>query len=172
MKIIVKRFCQLFFLSSLFLLAEDFIVVKNGEAIAGIEAGSDLPACRNAVQLIAKYVQLSTGAKLQERSQGSRVVLKIEHGDLDIEGFRVRFLPEQIMEITGGGSNGIHFAALDFCERYLGVRFLFPGELGEYIPKLESLMIEKKDFTDAPKFLTRYLTSANPHVSRRLYQVW
>lgn len=134
MKIIMKRFLVLFFLSSLLLVADDFIVVKNGQAVAGIEVGSDVPACRNAAQLIVKYVQLSTGAKLQERNQGSRVVLKIEQGDLDMEGFRVRFLAEQVMEITGGGSNGIHFAALDFCERYLGCVSCFPGILASIFP--------------------------------------
>jgi len=166
---------QIFLIFALFtgaLQAADFRVVENGVAVAGIEIKTADPACQEAAQTIAKYVRLSSGALLGNTAKGPRIILQIEQGKLDIEGFRFRFPSPEVMEITGGGPYGIRFGALDFCERYLGVRFLFPGELGEYIPKHKSISIEEKEFQDAPKFLTRYLSSGNDHPSRRLYQEW
>lgn len=174
--------------------AADLRVVENGRPVVGIECTSApaamcdaektvreetngkrlsaAEAMRDASEIIRKYVRLTTGAQLADTKAGPRIILKIEKGKMDIEGFRFAFPSPDVMEIIGGGPYGLRFAALDFCERFLGVRFLFPGPLGEYIPKLTSVSVPARAFQDAPKFKSRLLTGGNYHETRRLYQEW
>ena len=49
-----------------------------------------------------------------------------------------------------GSVNGVY----DFMERFLGMRFYYPG-LGTYVPKIKDLQIESVAYTDAPVFYTR-----------------
>ncbi|MHB8993656.1 MAG: DUF4838 domain-containing protein [Armatimonadota bacterium] len=55
---------------------------------------------------------------------------------------------------AGGTSNGTANGVYAFIEKALGVRWLMPGEHGDYIPSLKSLSLET-DLTDAPFFLNR-----------------
>lgn len=47
------------------------------------------------------------------------------------------------------------FAVYDFLERFLGVRFYFPGEIGTVVPKIKDLKIPAADITDSPDYTTR-----------------
>lgn len=42
-----------------------------------------------------------------------------------------------------------------FLEKYVGCRFYFPGELGEVVPRRDSIAVPELDFTDAPAFAER-----------------
>ena len=55
----------------------------------------------------------------------------------------------------GGTSTGTRNGTYAFIERYLGVRWLVPGEHGDYVPKSTSVTIAETDFTDAPFFRNR-----------------
>ena len=55
----------------------------------------------------------------------------------------------------GGTSNGTRNGVYAFIERYLGVRWLMPGEHGDYVPHLDALRIPDTDMTEAPFFLNR-----------------
>ena len=48
------------------------------------------------------------------------------------------------------------FGVYEFLERYAGVRMYFPGELGEIIPRKETLEVPAADFTTGPSFPSRY----------------
>lgn len=50
---------------------------------------------------------------------------------------------------------GTVFAVYEFLERFAGVRFYFPGELGTIVPKREALEVPPTDFTNAPDFSHR-----------------
>ena len=50
-----------------------------------------------------------------------------------------------------GTLNGVY----EFIERFLGVRWFFPGKMGEVVEPMKSLQIDKVDFVDAPRFETR-----------------
>ena len=54
-----------------------------------------------------------------------------------------------------GSSLGTYYAALDFTERFMGVRYFFPGEWGTLWPKSRDLAIEPVSYTDAPWFNSR-----------------
>ena len=54
-----------------------------------------------------------------------------------------------------GSSLGTKFAAYDFVERFLGVRYYYPGEYGTLWPKIKDLTITPVYYTDAPYMDTR-----------------
>jgi hypothetical protein len=69
----------------------------------------------------------------------------------------------------GGASTGTRNGACAFIERFLGVRWLVPGEHGDYIPKSTGVAIPDTDFSDAPFFLNRrlpYTQEQRPDVKR------
>lgn len=53
------------------------------------------------------------------------------------------------------------FGVYEFLERYAGVRFYFPGELGTIVPKSRRLTIAAADFRVKPDFLLRAYRFAN-----------
>ncbi|MBQ6328586.1 MAG: DUF4838 domain-containing protein [Kiritimatiellae bacterium] len=54
-----------------------------------------------------------------------------------------------------GASTGTYYAALDFTERFLGVRYFFPGEWGTLWPHLRELTVRPVSYTDSPWFDAR-----------------
>ena len=60
-----------------------------------------------------------------------------------------------IQEEASGRGRATLYGALDFAERFLGVRYFFPGEAGTYWPKIRDLTIKPENYTDAPYFLSR-----------------
>ena len=134
-----------------------FTVVANGKIVAGLSpepmAGPEFEAAK----ILEKYLYLATGDVPEVTEKGRRIVFKIEKGKMDIEGFRLSFPSADKMVISGGSAAGLKYGALEFCERFLGIRFLFPGKLGMHIPKVRDLTVPCKDFADAPKYQTRYL---------------
>lgn len=53
-----------------------------------------------------------------------------------------------------GTMNGVY----DFLERFLGVRFYFPGELGTIVPKYTELSIPRMDILERPDYTVRLFT--------------
>ena len=69
----------------------------------------------------------------------------------------------------GGTSTGTRNGTYAFIEKFLGVRWLVPGEHGDYIPKASGVTIPDTDITDAPFFLNRrlpYTQERRPEVKR------
>ncbi|QDU90339.1 hypothetical protein Pla175_37430 [Pirellulimonas nuda] len=69
----------------------------------------------------------------------------------------------------GGASNGTLNGAYAFIERFLGVRWLAPGDHGDYVPKSPAVIIPATDISDAPAFLNRrlpYTQERRPEVVR------
>ncbi|MBT4868284.1 MAG: DUF4838 domain-containing protein [Planctomycetaceae bacterium] len=53
--------------------------------------------------------------------------------------------------------SGTLFGVYDVLERYLGVHWLWPGDLGTYVPRIASITIPKTDETIKPRLLYRDL---------------
>ena len=47
------------------------------------------------------------------------------------------------------------YGVYDFLERFIGVRFYFPGEIGTIIPKHKNLSVPSIDIIDAPDYVSR-----------------
>ena len=62
-------------------------------------------------------------------------------------------------------SDGTCYAVYDFLERFAGVRFYFPGEVGTVVPKLKRWRIPAIDLADRPDMQTRTMFSADPFVT-------
>ena len=53
------------------------------------------------------------------------------------------------------GERATLFAVYDFLERFAGVRFYFPGELGTIVPKHDQLSVPEGEFSVTPAFVVR-----------------
>lgn len=104
---------------------------------------------------------------------GNSVVAKnlgVDIGDLKPDGFRIvsrpgalviagnddkRAKPEYPFGSYGGcGSAGTIYGVYRFLES-LGVRWYFPGEIGEVVPHKKDIRVEKTDIVSAPYFVWR-----------------
>lgn len=63
-----------------------------------------------------------------------------------IEGYNMKPLEGR------GSSLGTLYGAYDFNERFLGVRYFYPGEYGTLAPKIENLTVAPVHYEDAPYF--------------------
>lgn len=78
-----------------------------------------------------------------------RGIIIAGHDSSLIEGYNMKPL-EQL-----GARTGTWYGAYDFVERFLGVRFYFPGEYGTLTPEIKNLTITPVFYQDAPYFQTR-----------------
>jgi len=70
---------------------------------------------------------------------------------------------------AGGFSTGTLFGAYTFLEKYIGIRWLMPGEDGEYVPQQKIIEMPQINITDAPFFARRslqYIQNENPEVKK------
>ncbi len=88
----------------------------------------------------------------------------VEYGKLPPQGFVVKTFEggvlivgndTTILEDASGRGRGTLYGALDFTERFLGVRYFFPGEAGTYWPGMKDFTVKPENYTDAPYFLSR-----------------
>lgn len=88
-------------------------------------------------------------------SQGFRIET-FEKG-LVIAGNDSSLVPNYSAERYDGRrtSSGTLFGALDFCERFLDVRWYFPGPYGSLYPKRADLTVEPVAYSDEPYFNER-----------------
>lgn len=113
--------------------------------------------------MLSEYIQQATGAELPlaEKTSGNRIELRVEEGNMDIEGFRIEFPDEQGVVITGASMRALEYGVYEFLERFVGVRWLFPGKLGIEIPKTDNLSIPRQNIRMEPSFLRRFLSGGS-----------
>ena len=108
-------------------------------------------------------------------------------GGLEVESFRITTGPDSLAIIGYDGetfeavgpngqkvtektdSQGTLFGVYDFLERYLGVRWYWPGELGTIIPENSDLVVGPLDYSDGPVMTYRrmhYLPEFHPFDKR------
>lgn len=100
--------------------------------------------------------------------------------NVPIEGFRIVTKAANLyilgpdteqgqLTANGGTSTGTRNGTYAFIEKFLGVRWLMPGEHGDYIPRSTTIIIPDTDAADAPFFLNRrlpYTQENRPDVKR------
>jgi hypothetical protein len=123
--------------------------------------------------VLVKYIKESTGTQIPvvlENELGSAPI-KIYLGSTNIadkykekltqmlpDGYIMDVPEPNVMVITSPSSKGLDFAAFEFLERYVGVRWLMPGDLGEYVPKKLDVSVPAKKIVDEPKFISRQIS--------------
>ncbi|OGV48532.1 MAG: hypothetical protein A2017_16495 [Lentisphaerae bacterium GWF2_44_16] len=125
-------------------------------------------------------VKLSTGAELpllgdDKKIKGPLVLigksrytdrLGINADELPAEGFTIKSFPNGIaivgknpsvreFQTIKDGQRGTLFGVYDFLERFMGIRWFYPGELGTVIPKKNDLVINLVHYVDFPKMQHR-----------------
>ena len=98
--------------------------------------------------------------------------------DMPLEGFRIVTRGRNLyilgpdtadgQQTAGGGtSTGTRNGVYAFLEQFLGVRWLIPGEHGDYVPKAQAVSVPETDLTDAP-----FSSPAGFRTRRRVARRW
>ena len=151
----------------------------KAKALQSEYEGSILPAAA----AVRKYVGKVTGAEMEIVTEDKyaamnpvpraifigagkkTAVLGLEPAKLPLEGFYIKTFDDGIAIVGRDGwwneddrygdpSRGTLWGAYDFIERFLGVRFYYPG-IGTCLPKSTMLEIAPVYYTDHPRFRMR-----------------
>jgi len=153
--------------------AADFVLVRDGKSAATVVAKDK--SCETWAKELVSYVEKSSGARLAVAPQADGPALKLEiapdkHADL--EEFTFTFPDERTMLISGGSENGLRYGVYEFLSRCLGLRRLFPGELGDHLPKHSTVAVPRTEVKMAPKYLSRYLGSGAYTAKTKEFYDW
>ena len=129
--------------------------VENG-ALRFAVVTDDAKRDAQAVALLREVFEKTVGAAPQVLAPADaaksalpfRLVLSADPS-LPAEGFSIKTSRDSLT-ISGHA----YFGALDFAERFLGVRWYFPGENGSIYPKCRDLAVSPVWYEDAPYFQT------------------
>jgi hypothetical protein len=135
---------------------------------------------------VVEYVRKSTGATLPivdvargaPPEEGVRLWIgRSEYVDgrlggkldgLDPSGYLIRACGERDVIIVGPTAEGTEFGTYEFLERFVGVRWLFPTEVGEHVPERLALTVPADtDVQDEPAFIQVPGVASKPS-----HQVW
>ncbi|MBP1993047.1 DUF4838 domain-containing protein [Paenibacillus eucommiae] len=77
-------------------------------------------------------------------------------GSLNSEGFVIQ-TTDDVIRISGSTSWGTEFGVYEFLERYLGIRWLMPGEDGEHVPTRNAIVLPRETVSDEPTSQSRHI---------------
>ena len=154
-------------------VTETITLVENGKPLVMVVVPADVnSSLESLAHTLSKYILLSTKAEIPVQKEPADIgLIKIHLGNtsyvknlnlgiekLDADGFVISFPDDKNIVIIGGSEFGTEFGVYEFLERYIGIRWLFPGELGEYIPCYETLKISTKEVQQEPIFFSRFFS--------------
>ncbi len=148
---------------------ERVAIVENGKSNAGIiisEGASE--EVKFAARELQTYLKKISGAEIFIGTDtNENHVCKIFVGtcensdqlalnkeDLEREGFIIRTVGNDLV-LMGKDDIGTQFAVYTFLERYLGIRWFWPGELGEVVPQEQNIVLREIDIAEKPDFKWR-----------------
>lgn len=135
------------------------VLARKGSAMAAILINDKATKAETfAATELAMYLSKITGAKflITNKKTKKDVHIHIQKGEpgLGPQAFRIHTVGNDIM-LTGFDDAGVEFAVYTFLEKYLGVRWLWPGELGEVVPFKTFLSVGDIDDMQKPDFVWR-----------------
>jgi hypothetical protein len=81
---------------------------------------------------------------------GNLAIIGMDSDVIDIKGPNGALVKEQMQ------SHGTIFGVADFLERFVGVRWYYPGELGTIVPRHKDLIIPPCNYEDGPVYTRRH----------------
>ncbi|OGV64000.1 MAG: hypothetical protein A3K19_04335 [Lentisphaerae bacterium RIFOXYB12_FULL_65_16] len=177
-------------------------LVKGGKPLAVIVTEEKpTPTVLYAVQELNEHLELCTGTKLAVVKDTDPVDGPALHVGATILTRRLGMTPELLPPdnwvvrrvgnaiVIAGGDNrnnltpvgntkapfGTLYAAYEFLERALGVRWYWPGELGRVTPKRPTLSLGTVQWQGAPSYETRFCWYANhkdPEITGAMTWAW
>ncbi|OGV69217.1 MAG: hypothetical protein A3K19_23370 [Lentisphaerae bacterium RIFOXYB12_FULL_65_16] len=157
-------------------------LVDKGKSDYVIVVAKDaLQTPKFAAQELQSYIEKASGLKLpivDQPAEGKKSIfvgeseftqaLGVQTDGVKPEGFLVRTVGDALVIIgkdTPGDPLNMHWksgpqtgtlSGVDcFLEKYLGIRWFMPGELGEVVPKAETLAFGEINLREAPSFVNR-----------------
>jgi len=158
--------------------AQSLELARDGKALADIAVGGSGAgrAAGQAAADLASYLKRITGAdfaviKEAQVKEPPRALIVVGAGKLAAaagidpaslppEGFLLRAAPGRLYIVgadRGSLDGGTWYGVADLLERDLGVRWLWPGELGTVVPRKTSLSLGRIDRTGAPALHLRHI---------------
>lgn len=145
-------------------------LVEDGESRAEvIVAANATVEEKSAADELVRTLKRSTGADLAIRPERTRGQPAIVIGRslapeavqralarLAADGYAMEASGDTIV-LAGNGRDGTRFAVYEFLERVAGVRWLWPGEVGEVVPRVTTLVAAGMSLTREPAFVWRWL---------------
>lgn len=161
------------------------VIVKDHQPGAAIVLSESASAqLQNAAKVLQDYIKQSTGALLPliNDVQNSNVSIhigltafvrkqKINLENIDEDGFVLKTIGAHNFIIIGGSDSGTEFGLYSFLERYLGVIWLMPTEVGLEIPEHPNLILPETNIIDNPYFLSRQISSIDVN-SKDILGIW
>lgn len=158
-----------------------FVVVyaENSADVGEAIYAFDLPKeSKTLALLLAEYVKKASGAEIKLYAEKdapadhSGTVLHLGatergaafvrgKGEMEEDEFSIAFPDAQTILIAGQFQHGIEWGTYEFIERYLGVRWLFAGELGTHVPSTAQITVPQQQINDRPAYLTRAISFDN-----------
>ena len=157
------------------------LLSENGKACAEIVCARYSPVVAFAARELKAFLDQATGADFKivpKRTGGLPAIFVgdspwtrawgVDVNALARDGFIIRRVKDAIViagkddpwinpEKDGGYlyERGTIFGVYDFLERFVGVRFYFPGEIGTVVPKYSILRVPAMDILEEPDFSIR-----------------
>lgn len=86
------------------------------------------------------------------KSSGLRLDLEDEESSI------LQFEDGRNFVIAGASPWGTYYGALEFLERFVGIRWLMPGDSGVYLPQIEHLSLPKCKMRIEPTYISRHFS--------------
>ncbi|NQT13376.1 MAG: hypothetical protein HQ582_11540, partial [Planctomycetes bacterium] len=149
-------------------------LVENGQARAVVVAPAAPSAVEaRAVDELVRYVEKITGVRLEvgaEAGEGrlpiylgsaaKRGLGQVEWSRLGEDGFVLKSGAEGVY-VAGAHDLGTLYGVYQLLEKHFGVRWFMPGDLGEVVPRSDSLVIGTFEETEVPSFRIRWIESGD-----------
>lgn len=105
---------------------------------------------------IQRSIKEATGVELKivrGKVTPPAIIIGPSQKELPPEGFTIESTNDTIY-ILGNG-RGTEWGCYEFCERFVGVRWYWPTDLGRSVPKTDRLVVPEVSIQDAPVFRKR-----------------
>lgn len=128
-----------------------FPSVNGGESTAGKRLAED----------IRHYFRKVTGVDMKNTGVPEILLEIVPDSEKDAESFEILVSEAKIVRIESPTEWGLAHGVNEFIESSLGVRWLFPEEIGEYIPKLDVITVKPQ--YSSPSMLMRTFAFVHSH---------
>lgn len=166
--------------------AQSLQIVSNGQAnaVVVVTENADAQTTKGA-NVLVEYVKKSTNVELNIITEDQFTIesgiipifigesafqkdpsLSTKLEDIKQDGFIIRSYADSIA-LAGKDSWGTLFAVNEFLERYVGVRWLMPGENGEDVPAHADLNVPLEEIVREPAFKDRMISPILPGANIR-----
>jgi hypothetical protein len=176
MKQAIILILSFYFSFSSFAETPPLLIVKDYQANAVIVL-SESPSgqVRTAARTLQSYIQKSTNAVLPITTSEPVNTISIEIGltnfakkqgldftNLDEDAFVLRTVDSHHFIIVGGSDWGTEFGVYSFLERFVGIHWLMPTEIGTDVPSNMNLTLPDIGITDSPEYISRQISPLYP----------